>query len=91
MPRGVVKWFSDRKGFGFLTVDGLESEVFVHYLDIKMEGYRSLNQDMVVDFDLAYTDKGYLARNVVPVLQSVTIPDEAEMFKINLTGAGLEN
>lgn len=67
MPRGVVKWFSERKGFGFLVADGVVTDVFAHFSDIQMEGYRALKPDTIVDFELIHSDKGLLAKNIVPV------------------------
>ena len=64
MARGKVKWFSDQKGFGFITCeDG--TEVFVHHSEIKMDGFRTLEEDMAVEFDLVEGPKGMQAANVV--------------------------
>lgn len=60
-----VKWFNDAKGYGFiLGEDGVD--VFVHYSAIKMEGYKSLREGQVVDYDLLETPKGRQAANVTP-------------------------
>lgn len=58
-----VKWFNDTKGYGFLDNDDME-DIFVHYSAINIEGYKTLNQDQLVEFDLIETDKGYQAKNV---------------------------
>lgn len=61
--QGVVKWFSNAKGYGFLTGPSGE-DVFVHYSVIKDEGYRSLRQGEPVEFQVEQGPKGLLARQV---------------------------
>lgn len=58
-----VKWFNDAKGYGFLD-NGDRDDIFVHYSAINSEGYKTLAQDQLVEFDLIETDKGYQAKNV---------------------------
>ena len=58
-----VKWFNDSKGFGFLEYKEGE-DVFVHYSEIKKDGYKTLNQGDLVSFNLINTDKGYQAKSV---------------------------
>lgn len=58
-----VKWFNDTKGYGFLDNDDKE-DIFVHYSAINRDGYKTLSQDQLVEFDLIETDKGYQAKNV---------------------------
>lgn len=64
---GVVKWFNNTKGFGFIKVDGRESDVFVHYSAIAATGYRSLNEGDRVTFTLEVGQKGPEARNVTKI------------------------
>ncbi|HHT9124753.1 MAG TPA: cold-shock protein [Candidatus Brocadiia bacterium] len=64
MPTGTVKWFNDRKGFGFITQDNGE-DVFVHHTAIKGEGYRSLAPGDKVEFETTQDAKGLRASNVV--------------------------
>ena len=58
-----VKWFNDAKGYGFLDNGDLE-DIFVHYSAINKEGYKTLSQDQLVEFDLIETNKGFQAKNV---------------------------
>jgi CspA family cold shock protein len=67
MPQGSVKWFNSEKGFGFLAPDGGGPDVFVHYSAIQSDGYRSLNEEQRVEFDITEGQKGPQAANVRPV------------------------
>jgi CspA family cold shock protein len=64
---GTVKWFDDRKGFGFVGRENGE-DVFVHFSNVNMEGFKSLEQGDKVSFDVKKTDRGLQAVNVVKVL-----------------------
>ncbi|MEE3343046.1 MAG: cold shock domain-containing protein [Bacilli bacterium] len=58
-----VKWFNDIKGYGFIENNQLD-DIFVHYSQVKKDGYKSLYSGDIVQFDLVTTDKGYQAKNV---------------------------
>ena len=64
MTTGTVKWFSPVKGYGFISPDDSETEVFVHYSAIDGEGYRNLYEGDKVEFDLVDRGKGPQAQNV---------------------------
>lgn len=66
MTQGVVKWFNAEKGFGFIAVEG-GADVFVHYSAIQADGYRSLEENQKVDFEITQGPKGPQAENVRPV------------------------
>jgi CspA family cold shock protein len=64
MPTGTVKWFSDDKGFGFITPDEPGKDLFVHHSGISGDGYRSLAEGAKVSYDAEAGDKGPKAVNV---------------------------
>jgi len=64
MPMGIVKWFSDTKGFGFIEPEGGGDDVFAHFSAIEMEGYRSLKQGQKVSYELSTGPKGNLAQQI---------------------------
>ena len=66
MARGKVKWFNSSKGYGFISQDEGE-DVFVHYSAIQEEGYRNLNPDEEVEFDVVNGQKGLQAANVTKI------------------------
>ena len=64
--RGSVKWFNEKKGFGFIGRQG-KPDVFVHFSGIEMEGYKTLTAEDVVEFEIQEGQKGPQAINVVKV------------------------
>ncbi len=64
MAQGTVKWFNAEKGFGFIAQDGGGEDVFVHFSAIQSNGYKSLDENQKVEFDLAQGPKGPQAENV---------------------------
>ena len=67
MAQGTVKWFNSEKGFGFITPDGDDRDVFVHYSAIDGSGYRSLEENQRVQFDITQGQKGPQAEHVTPI------------------------
>ncbi len=68
MATGRVKWFNNSKGFGFIEQEDGE-DVFVHFSAIKTEGFKSLNENDVVEFEVVQGQKGLQAQNVTVTVQ----------------------
>ena len=64
MPTGTVKWFSDEKGFGFITPDEPGKDLFVHHSAIVASGFRTLQEGAKVEYDAEQGQKGPAAANV---------------------------
>ncbi|MDX9740869.1 MAG: cold shock domain-containing protein CspD [Gammaproteobacteria bacterium] len=64
MATGIVKWFNNAKGFGFVSPDGGGDDIFAHFSVIEMEGYKSLKQGQKVEFDIAEGPKGLFAEKI---------------------------
>ncbi|GAA3569717.1 MULTISPECIES: cold-shock protein [Streptomyces] len=68
MPQqGTVKWFNADKGYGYIAVDGGGPDVFVHYSAIQSDGYKSLDDNQRVEFEVTQGDKGPQADSVRPL------------------------
>ena len=64
MEKGTVKWFNDAKGYGFISRDSGQGDVFVHFSAIQSSGFRSLQEGQQVQFDVVKGPKGWQAENV---------------------------
>ena len=64
--KGKVKWFNQRKGFGFIEREG-GSDIFVHYSDINTDGFRTLDENQEVEFEVVDDEKGEKAKDVTPI------------------------
>ena len=64
MAKGIVKWFNDQRGYGFIPPES-GKDVFVHHSAIQSEGYKSLSEGQAVEFDITTGPKGEQAQNVV--------------------------
>lgn len=65
--QGTVKWFNEKKGFGFISPDGGGQDVFCHFTAIKASGFKTLAENQKVSFEVEQGQKGPQAANVVPV------------------------
>ena len=65
MAKGTIKWFSDQKGYGFITPEGGKKDVFVHFSALQGEGFKTLAEGQLVSFDITDGPKGEQATNVV--------------------------
>lgn len=70
MAKGTVKWFNDKKGYGFIIPDGANEDVFVHYSAIRVDGFKTLDKGDHVEFELFQDVKGARARDVVRIASS---------------------
>ena len=67
MATGTVKWFNADKGFGFIAPDDGSEDVFAHFTAIQASGYRSLDENQKVEFDVEQGQKGLQATNIKPL------------------------
>ena len=63
---GTVKWFDNKKGYGFITPSDGGSDLFVHMSSILMEGFKTLSEEQSVTYQVGTSDKGPVATNVIP-------------------------
>ena len=62
---GTVKWFDDKKGYGFIEPEDAGEDIFVHFSSVTMEGFKTLQEGQRVSFDVEQSEKGLKAANVV--------------------------
>ena len=65
MTKGTIKWFSDQKGYGFVTPEGGKKDVFVHFSALQGEGFKTLAEGQLIQFEIVNGPKGEQAANVV--------------------------
>lgn len=70
--QGRVKWFNNEKGFGFIEYEE-NQDIFVHYSSIISKGFKTLNENDIVNFELVETDKGLQAKNISLVKEKVNM------------------
>lgn len=70
LEKGKVRWFNNKKGYGFIQKDSDGKDIFVHYSAITMEGYKTLKTNDAVIFEVTQGEKGPQAANVSPVLET---------------------
>ena len=78
MPKGIVKWFNNAKGFGFILADNTSEDVFAHYSAIDMDGFRTLKAGQPVEFDIVQAEKGLHAANIRVVENTQSPPAQME-------------
>lgn len=79
MPKGIVKWFNNAKGFGFIVSEEAQVDVFAHYSAIEMDGFRTLKTGQQVEFELESGDKGWHALNIrMPQYAKPPTPSSAQ-------------
>lgn len=74
MAIGMVKWFNDSKGYGFIQTEEMPGDIFVHYTAIQGDGFKTLDEGQQVQFDLIQGPKGPLASNVMKVAGAQNAP-----------------
>ncbi|MFP4105840.1 MAG: cold-shock protein [Phycisphaerae bacterium] len=74
MSKGIVKWFNNAKGFGFINDEEHDGDIFVHYSAIQDDGYKTLAEGEAVEFDLVEGPKGLKAENVCRTGETVEQP-----------------
>ncbi|SAL85525.1 cold-shock DNA-binding domain-containing protein [Caballeronia arvi] len=67
MATGTVKWFNDAKGFGFITLDDGGEDSFAHFSEVKIDGFKTLQENQKVGFDVKQGAKGKQAANIQPL------------------------
>jgi cold shock protein len=67
MAKGTVKWFNEKKGFGFIVDPEVPTDIFVHFSVIQADGFKTLNEGETVEYELYQDEKGAKARNVMRV------------------------
>ncbi|AOW94272.1 cold-shock protein [Rhodococcus sp. WMMA185] len=67
MAEGIVKWFNSEKGFGFIAPEDGSADVFVHYSEIQSSGFRTLEENQRVSFEIGQGNKGPQATGVTPI------------------------
>ena len=63
---GTVKWFDNKKGYGFITPSNGYKDLFVHMSGIMMDGFKTLTEDQTVSYDMGDSERGPVATNVIP-------------------------
>ena len=67
MSTGKVKWFKSDKGYGFITMEGHDKDIFVHFSSINAEGFKTLQEGQTVEFDIVEGERGPQATNVTVI------------------------
>ena len=65
--KGKVKWFNSTKGFGFIEPEDGGEDIFIHFSEIIMDGYKQLNEGQPVEYEMEQSDKGFKATDIKPL------------------------
>jgi len=79
---GIVKWFNNAKGYGFISLDGDGADVFAHFSAIEMEGYKTLKQGQKVEFDLVQGPRGLQAAKIQFEIGALSAPKRTKQFEM---------
>lgn len=85
MAAGIVKWFNDAKGFGFIEPDQGGGDVFAHFSAIQMDGFRTLKQGSRVHYELVAGPKGMMAQNIQQIEGSASDTTPGELDDLHFT------
>ena len=80
MQTGVVKWFNNAKGYGFILSDHEKLDVFAHYSVIKMDGYKSLKAGQCVAFEATKSERGFNA-SIIKIIEDFELPSQESSRK----------
>ena len=87
MENGVIKWFDNKKGYGFISREGGGQDIFVHFSCIGGEGFKTLEEGDRVEYEAAESDKGLKASKVVKLGRGVEVRDGSEQSAAHRDGA----
>ncbi|NQW65628.1 MAG: cold shock domain-containing protein [Burkholderiales bacterium] len=82
MAFGIVKWFNNHKGFGFIESSEIDQDVFAHFSQVNMTGFKTLQQGASVMYELIEGPRGWMAQNI-KVIAAPASPDEADVPSVS--------
>ncbi|MDH5694921.1 MAG: cold shock domain-containing protein CspD [Gammaproteobacteria bacterium] len=82
MATGTVKWFNNAKGYGFISPDGGNADVFAHFSAIEMDGYKTLKQGQKVEFDMIEGPRGLQATKISAVAEEAVASPQAAPVEV---------
>ena len=88
MAFGIVKWFNNHKGFGFIESSEIGQDVFAHFSQVDMTGFKTLQQGASVMYELIEGPRGWMAQNI-KVIAAPAVPDEAVEPRVSTRNSGL--
>lgn len=88
MAFGIVKWFNNHKGFGFIESSEIGQDVFAHFSQVDMTGFKTLQQGASVMYELIEGPRGWMAKNI-KVIAAPADPDDSEETKISTKNSRL--